>query len=339
MKCQQTIKHFLLLVTLSYSHAFQSNNGRRNLSFVYLSVSRSVAATSPDVVTRDITKVDEKSYTKTIDESNALIQFGQEGNVKIVNRFGMWCAVVSLLTGPVWMMAMSMLSLVYKCNSNIDPHRSIYDATGKIWAKVWLHMSDCYPTFSGNLGHVKSFRGPCLYVANHASWMDIPVLCTVLDPVFKFIAKGELQEVPCIGQQLVGGNHILIDREDKRSQLRSFKEGINWLNKGVPVMAFPEGMRSIDGRLKEFKKGIFSLSVKTKVPIIPITISHTHAVMPAFSLFPIQKGAGKIHVHVNDPIYPEGKTERELETVVWDTFIRTLPASQLPRIITSESHN
>lgn len=95
-------------------------------------------------------------------------------------------------------------------------------------------------------------------------------------------------------------------------------------------MAFPEGMRSKDGRLMEFKKGLFSLAVKTNVPIIPITISHTHAVMPGFSLFPIQSGAGKIHVHINEAITAQGKTEDELEDLVRKTFLTTLPSSQLP---------
>jgi 1-acyl-sn-glycerol-3-phosphate acyltransferase len=95
-------------------------------------------------------------------------------------------------------------------------------------------------------------------------------------------------------------------------------------------MAFPEGMRSHDGRLMEFKKGLFSLAVKTNVPIIPITLSHTHAVMPGFALFPIQCGAGKINVHINDAISAEGRTEAELEELVRNSFLKTLPATQLP---------
>jgi 1-acyl-sn-glycerol-3-phosphate acyltransferase len=126
------------------------------------------------------------------------------------------------------------------------------------------------------------------------------------------------------------GHHILIDRDDRKSQLRTFKDGIAWLNKGVPIMAFPEGMRSPDGRLMEFKKGLFSLAVKTNVPIVPITLSNTHAVMPAFSYFPVQRGAGKIHVHVGHPIVPDGKTEAELEELVRREFLAHLPNSQLP---------
>ena len=92
-----------------------------------------------------------------------------------------------------------------KDDNEWDPHRSIYDSTGKIWAKVWLTLIDSFPTISGE--PLMTGR-PCLYVANHASWLDIPVLCTVLDPVFKFIAKGELSKVPCIGQQLRGVSFV-----------------------------------------------------------------------------------------------------------------------------------
>ena len=67
----------------------------------------------------------------------------------------------------------------------------------------------------------------------------------------------------------------MIDREDRRSQLRTFKEGVAYLTNGVPLMAFPEGKRSSDGRLAEFKGGIFSMAVKAGVPIVPISISNT----------------------------------------------------------------
>jgi len=213
-----------------------------------------------------------------------------------------------------------------------DVNKAEYDNTGKIWSKAWLAATNSYPTISGDVERLKAGNdlGACLFVANHASWLDIPVLCTVLDPVFKFIAKGELAKVPCIGHQLSGGQHILIDREDRRSQLKTFKEGINWLKKGVPLMAFPEGQRSQDGHLMDFKGGLFLMAAKTNVPIVPITLSHTHAIMPSNALFPFQAGAGKLHVHVHDPIHAQGKTEDELSAAVREAFMKTLPLEQQP---------
>jgi len=265
-------------------------------------------------------ELDTRSFLLSREEVNPILTFGKGDSEKIVNPFGLWCLFVSLITGPIWMLAMK---IVHKMEN--DENRAMYDMTGKIWSKA------C-PTVSGNLERLKAGNdaGACLFVANHASWLDIPVLCTVLDPVFKFIAKGELSKVPCIGAQLAGGEHILIDREDRRSQLKTFKEGINYLKNGVPIMAFPEGQRSKDGHLMDFKGGLFAMAAKTNVPIVPITLSHTHSVMPSNALFPVQPGSGKLHVHVHEAIDTTGKSEEELVALVRESFLKTLPLEQHP---------
>jgi len=250
---------------------------------------------------------------------------------KMINAYGFYTIFVTLLLNPIWFLAMSITDAT--CNAfDLDENRAMYDMTGKIWARAWLSLTSSYPTISGDVERLKENNdlGPCLFVANHASWLDIPVLCTVLDPVFKFIAKGELKDVPCIGQQLVGGKHIMIDREDRRSQLRTFKEAVGWLKSGVPLMAFPEGKRSDDGRLDTFKGGIFSMAVKAGVPIVPISISNTHAIMPACSLFPVQKGEDKLHVHVHEPIAVEGRKEAELSELVRVALLSKIPLDQHP---------
>lgn len=95
-------------------------------------------------------------------------------------------------------------------------------------------------------------------------------------------------------------------------------------------MAFPEGMRSKDGRLMDFKGGLFSMAVKTQVPIVPISISHTHAVMPGNALFPVQRGAGRLHVHIHDQIDTTGRNEAELGKLVRESFLSKLPFDQHP---------
>ena len=135
---------------------------------------------------------------------------------KIVNLFGLWTLVVSVLTGPLWAAVMYVLNAAYEADTDgqylnkWDPNRAMYDFTGKVWSRVWLALTLSTPTLSGDVDRLREGQGACLYVANHASWLDIPVLCTVLDPVFKFIAKGELGKVPCIGQQLTGVSFLLL---------------------------------------------------------------------------------------------------------------------------------
>eukprot|EP00542_Grammatophora_oceanica_P011088 CAMPEP_0194027430 /NCGR_PEP_ID=MMETSP0009_2-20130614/1578_1 /TAXON_ID=210454 /ORGANISM="Grammatophora oceanica, Strain CCMP 410" /LENGTH=340 /DNA_ID=CAMNT_0038666487 /DNA_START=96 /DNA_END=1118 /DNA_ORIENTATION=+ len=272
----------------------------------------------------------DKSYVLSQEEVNPLITLGNAPKEKIINGFGLRALAVSLVTGPIWMLAMFLVEQASKVNPEWDPNHAIFDGTGKVWAKVWLGLTDSTPTISGEVQALKEGQGPCLYVANHASWLDIPVLCTVLDPVFKFIAKNELEKVPCIGQQLAGGDHILIDRDDRRSQFRCFKKGVSWLKNGVPLMAFPEGMRSPDGKLMNFKGGVFSMATKTQVPIVPISVGHTHAVMPGNALFPVQAGRGKLHIHVHKPITTTGKSEEELGEEVRAALLSEMPFDQHP---------
>ena len=167
-----------------------------------------------------------KSFVLSKEECQPIIRIGKNEKEKVINLFGLWCLFVSLLTFPIWMVAMTMVSTVLQPKK--DDHYALFDSTGKVWAKVWLSLTNSYPTISGGTIQphqiepppppsqlssttntdttTKDMRtvGACLYVANHASWLDIPILCTVLDPVFKFIAKGELRNVPGIGQQLQG---------------------------------------------------------------------------------------------------------------------------------------
>ncbi len=141
------------------------------------------------------------SFYWTKEECRPLIRMGQNESEKVINLFGVWCIFVSLVTFPIWIVAMTIVSTISRRSSSWDPHGALFDTMGKLWAKVWLTGTQSYPTISGS---PISKTGACLYVANHASWLDIPILCTVLDPVFKFIAKGELRHVPGIGQQLHG---------------------------------------------------------------------------------------------------------------------------------------
>ena len=147
----------------------------------------------------------QNSYQLTDDEIKPVIRLSKGGKEKVINAHGLWCIVVSLLTCPAWLLAMATVNFANKMNDEWDPNRAIFDKTGKLWSKAWLTLANSYPTASGHVDFLQEGgNGPCLYVANHASWLDIPVLCTVLDPVFKFIAKGELLKVPCIGHQLEG---------------------------------------------------------------------------------------------------------------------------------------
>ena len=150
-----------------------------------------------------------------------------------------------------------------------DADRGFFDRIGAKWSSVNLFCGGCYPATITGKEHLPPPGEAVLYVANHASWFDIPLLALTIKAQFKFIAASALGKLPLIGQQLVQGKHVLIDRRTRRGQLRSFKESVSYLKRGISIVAFPEGTRSKDGRLREFKGGVFSMATKARVPIVP----------------------------------------------------------------------
>ena len=127
---------------------------------------------------------------------------------------------------------MDILHLLGNNIPGFDDDRAKFDSAGKLWCRAYLTLTDCYPQIDGDVARLRekvavsassekkaddgevdtsSPSGACLFVANHASFLDIAVLCCVLHPVFKFIAKDSLMKFPGVGRQLVGvSQHCLV---------------------------------------------------------------------------------------------------------------------------------
>ena len=165
----------------------------------------------------------------------------------------------------------------------------------------------------------------------HASLTTLPLgvvspppLLQFVPTTFKFVASASLKKLPLIGQQLLGGKHVLLDRKTRKGQLHGFKASIDWLKKGVQIMAFPEGTRTKTGRMGKFKGGTFAMSTKTGAPIIPISLVGTFAMYPPEVMLPLRP-ARDLEIHVHPPIHPEGKTEAELEQLCREAIASKLP--------------
>ncbi|EJK66720.1 hypothetical protein THAOC_12329, partial [Thalassiosira oceanica] len=264
------------------------------------------------------------THVLELDQLKPYLSFRKNGKLKVLNGTGLRHLGVILLTMPLWVLAMEVVHWLGDALEDFDGDRSAFDYTGKLWCRSYLMLTNCYPEIAGDVSRLRSGRArtgsaaaegdekAVMFVANHSSFLDIAVLCCVLDPVFKFIAKDSLEKFPGVGRQLVGGEHVLLNRSNKRSQLKSFKQAISYLKSGIPVMAFPEGARSPDGRLMDFKGGSFSMAMKANVDIVPISIANTHAVMPGIGFLPVQEGKDKLRVFVHDAISVEGKDEVQI---------------------------
>jgi 1-acyl-sn-glycerol-3-phosphate acyltransferase len=150
---------------------------------------------------------------------------------------------------------------------------------------------------------------PHIYMTNHQSILDIFALLAYIPVDFKFIVKQELMRIPIFGFNMRRAGYIGIERDEPRKAVASMKAAAERIKKGASVLIFPEGTRSIDGKLLPFKKGGFNLALKSQCDIIPVAISNSCLLAPKGS-FRIKKGA--FHIHFGKPIPVKAYTKRNM---------------------------
>ncbi len=148
----------------------------------------------------------------------------------------------------------------------------------RVWAKCLLVASGIKVTVKGlsNINPAESY----IFMPNHVSNFDIPVLLAHLLVQFRWLAKAELFKIPVFGHAMQRAGYISIDRSDRTSAIRSLKKAGTMIRNGVSLLIFPEGTRSYDNNIQPFKKGGFVLAVDSGVPIVPVIIHGTWPIMP-----------------------------------------------------------
>ncbi|MBW2647141.1 MAG: 1-acyl-sn-glycerol-3-phosphate acyltransferase [Deltaproteobacteria bacterium] len=192
---------------------------------------------------------------------------------------------------------------------------SFFQKTGNIphciarcWARIVLFISRVRMNVEGleNIDPGKTY----IYMANHQSMYDIPALQGHLTVQFRWLAKIELFSIPFFGHAMSRAGYIQIDRSNRRAAFQSIGKAAERIQGGASVVVFPEGSRSKDGNLKPFKKGGFVLALKSKQPIVPVTILGSRSILPKGSL---EVQPGKIIVRVHPPIDTTGFTSKTID--------------------------
>ena len=178
-----------------------------------------------------------------------------------------WTILATLLIGTL------TIIIGYFSRTGDLPH-----LLARFWGRTILWVSGVRVTVKGrhNIQPDRSY----IYMANHQSNFDIPVLIAALPVQFRWLAKAELFKIPLFGGGMKGCGYISIDRSNRESAFESLKRAAETIRNGTSVLIFPEGTRSFDGRIQMFKKGGFVLTVDAGVPIVPLIIEGTGSIMP-----------------------------------------------------------
>ena len=169
----------------------------------------------------------------------------------------------------------------------------------------------------------------CIFLANHVSNLDPPVLFPALPGEASVMLKKELMRIPVLGTAMRMARFVPVQRRSSREAAQaSVAAAAEAVRAGLHFLVFPEGTRSKDGRLQPFKGGPFYLAMETGAPIVPVAISGTEKLM--------RKGSAKIYpgvarVEMLRPVYPIGfKTREELMRAVRAELAEALPMEMRP---------
>ena len=138
-----------------------------------------------------------------------------------------------------------------------------------------------------------------LICPNHVSYLDIPVIFSIIPSVFVFVGKKSLSKLPLFGW-VYKKTMILVDRSSNRSSYQAYKHASERIAQGVGITIFPEGgIPEHEVKLQRFKNGAFRMAIEQNVALVPVTFADNKCCMPSDRL---EGRAGKLKVFVHKPI-------------------------------------
>ena len=189
----------------------------------------------------------------------------------------------------------------------------------RFWGKVALWANRVKVSVEG----MENLRGegPFIFMSNHQGSYDIFVLLGHLPFQFKWLAKKELFSIPILGWAMAAIGYISIDREGTRETVEAMNKAAERIRDGMSVVIFPEGSRSPDGTIQPFKKGGFTLAIKSKVPIVPLALTGSRDIMPKERL---TASSGEIRIRIGrhiETIQHSTKDRKDLMEKVRETIL------------------
>lgn len=216
-------------------------------------------------------------------------------------------SVLTILYSVAGLFLIAPLSLVVTRES-----RNLIHSVAVLWGRSLLAVNPLWRLRVEGREHVTKGR-TYVIVSNHQSMLDIMIVLAGVSPPFKFMAKDQLFVIPFIGWHMAVAGYIPLDRASHESGRAALQKAREWLRKGVSVLFFPEGTRSLDGQIHDFKLGAFKLAHEERIEILPLVIDGTGDAVPKKSWY-FEK-TSPFFLSIGRPVALQGEgVDRALET-------------------------
>jgi 1-acyl-sn-glycerol-3-phosphate acyltransferase len=189
-----------------------------------------------------------------------------------------------------------------------DRDGSILHAFARAWARL-IMKSIFSPMQVTGIDQIDPSK-PHVYAVNHASALDIPALYAYLPFQFRIVHKKELLSYPIVGWHLKRSGQVCVDQQNPARSVGQIKSALRTLKRGMPLVIFPEGGRTADGRIQPFLPGAFFLAIKSQVDIVPIALHGMYELLP-MDTYHIKPRP--LEMRVGQPISTAGLKMNDLE--------------------------
>ena len=187
------------------------------------------------------------------------------------------------------------------------------------WAVLYFYVNPLW-SLSVEGRERLPWKGPAVLVANHESLGDILVLFALYRP-FKWVSKQSVFNAPFLGWNMRLNGYVPLKRGDKESIAKMMAACERWLERGVPVMMFPEGTRSPDGQVKAFKDGAFRMALSKQCPVIPVVLAGTSHTLPKHGFVMSERSRCRVRVLEPVPVERFGNDVEALKAHVRELII------------------
>jgi 1-acyl-sn-glycerol-3-phosphate acyltransferase len=212
----------------------------------------------------------------------------------------------NLLRGPLFFFFTAFFGCISLAASCVEEDGRMQHNIARMWARASMRVAGAPVTVIGR----ENFLPLAIYTSNHTSFMDTPVVFSSLPFQFRILAKQSLWKWPFIGWHLNRSGQIPVDEESGSGSIAGLNRAIRALKAGLPLFIFPEGGRTHDGRMRPFMRGPAYISIRARVPLVPMALIGTYELLP-------------IHTHhfrprpvklvIGTPIDPSGYTIRQAD--------------------------
>jgi 1-acyl-sn-glycerol-3-phosphate acyltransferase len=214
----------------------------------------------------------------------------------------------NILRAPWFFLAtgfFGFLSLVVSCG---EKDGKLQHRIARRWAQVGLRIAGARVQVIGS----EHLRPWAIYVSNHASYMDTPVIFGTLPFQFRILAKQSLWKWPFIGWHLnrSGQIPVPVSEEGNGTTVAGLSKALRALRAGMPLFIFPEGGRTEDGKLQPFMNGPAFLAIRAQAPVVPMALIGTYELLPIHTA---HFRPGPVRLAIGEPIETSGYTVRQTD--------------------------